>query len=118
MCLDEPRAAGALKAIYLSSPISETPSLCKEMWATRESVEGQGSGTRIDKTAGEEEYQYYDAMGNKIESVLLTLERLVVVLILDSYDLRILVSFSSLPLKERMARKKRDLEKCPQRWHS
>ena len=29
-------------------------------------VEGQGSGQRIDKKAGEEEDQY-DAMGNKIE---------------------------------------------------
>jgi hypothetical protein len=30
-------------------------------------VEGQGSGPRIDKAAGEEEDQY-DAMGNKIDS--------------------------------------------------
>ena len=47
-------------------------------------VEGQGSGPRIDKAAGEEEDQI-DAMGNKIDSrrsrrksVLLTLARLVV----------------------------------------
>ena len=30
-------------------------------------VEGQGSGARIDKAAGEEEDQF-DAMGNKIDS--------------------------------------------------
>jgi elongation factor 3 len=49
-------------------------SLCKEVWAMRDGrleasghnwVEGQGSGARIDKAAGEEEDQY-DAMGNKI----------------------------------------------------
>ncbi len=50
-------------------------SLCQEVWAMRDGrleasghnwVEGQGSGPRIDKKAGEEEDQY-DAMGNKIE---------------------------------------------------
>ena len=50
-------------------------SLCTEVWAMRDGrleasghnwVEGQGSGPRIDKKAGEEEDQY-DAMGNKIE---------------------------------------------------
>jgi hypothetical protein len=38
--------------------------------------------------------------------VLLTLERLVTVLLMDSYNLRILISFSFLQLKECMARKK------------
>lgn len=50
-------------------------SICKEVWAMKDGylepsghnwVEGQGSGPRIDKKAGEEEDQY-DAMGNKIE---------------------------------------------------
>jgi hypothetical protein len=31
-------------------------------------VEGQGSGPRIDKAAGEEEDDQYDAMGNKIDT--------------------------------------------------
>ena len=69
-------------------------SLCKEVWAMCDGrledschirVEGQGSGPRIDKAAGEEDQN--DAMGNKIDSmtrrrrrksVLLTPERLVV----------------------------------------
>jgi elongation factor 3 len=51
-------------------------SLCKEVWAMRDGrleasghnwVEGQGSGPRIDKKAGEEE-DTYDAMGNKIDA--------------------------------------------------
>lgn len=51
-------------------------SLCTEVWAMRDGhleasghnwVEGQGSGARIDKKAGEEDDQY-DAMGNKIET--------------------------------------------------
>ena len=51
-------------------------SLCKEVWAMRDGrleasghnwVEGQGSGPRIDKAAGEQDDQY-DAMGNKIDS--------------------------------------------------
>jgi elongation factor 3 len=50
-------------------------SICKEVWAMKDGylepsghnwVEGQGSGPRIDKKAGEEEDQY-DAMGNKVE---------------------------------------------------
>jgi elongation factor 3 len=51
-------------------------SICKEVWAMHDGhlepsghnwVEGQGSGPRIDKKAGEEE-DTYDAMGNKIEA--------------------------------------------------
>ncbi|KAI0035012.1 P-loop containing nucleoside triphosphate hydrolase protein [Vararia minispora EC-137] len=51
-------------------------SICSEVWAMRDGrleasghnwVEGQGSGPRIDKKAGEEDDQY-DAMGNKIEA--------------------------------------------------
>jgi elongation factor 3 len=50
--------------------------LLVRVWAMRDGrleasghnwVEGQGSGPRIDKKAGEEDDQY-DAMGNKIES--------------------------------------------------
>jgi elongation factor 3 len=51
-------------------------SICKEVWAMHDGylepsghnwVEGQGSGPRIDKNAGENE-DTYDAMGNKIEN--------------------------------------------------
>jgi len=50
-------------------------SICKEVWAMHDGylepsghnwVEGQGSGPRIDKKAGEED-DTYDAMGNKVE---------------------------------------------------
>jgi len=50
-------------------------SICSEVWAMRDGhleasghnwVEGQGSGARIDKKAGEEE-DTYDAMGNKVD---------------------------------------------------
>jgi len=75
-------------------------SLCKEVWAMRNGtleasghnwVEGQGSGPRIDKGAGEEE-DTYDAMGNKI----------------DNKKQKKLTSAETRKLKkERMARKKR-----------
>jgi elongation factor 3 len=91
MCLDEPTnyldreslAAliealkvfeGGVLVITHNRDFSE--SLCKEVWAMRDGrleasghnwVEGQGSGARIDKAAGEDEDQY-DAMGNKIDS--------------------------------------------------
>ena len=64
---------GGVLVITLNRDFSE--SLCTEVWAMRDGrleasghnwVEGQGSGPRIDKKAGEEEDQY-DAMGNKIE---------------------------------------------------
>jgi elongation factor 3 len=51
-------------------------SICKEVWAMHDGylepsghnwVEGQGSGPRIDKKAGEDD-DTYDAMGNKVES--------------------------------------------------
>lgn len=50
-------------------------SICSEVWAMRDGyleasghnwVEGQGSGERIDKKAGEEEEVTYDALGNPI----------------------------------------------------
>ncbi|KII89319.1 hypothetical protein PLICRDRAFT_40977 [Plicaturopsis crispa FD-325 SS-3] len=78
-------------------------SICKEVWAMRNGhleasghnwVEGQGSGDRIDKKAGEEEVQY-DAMGNKIE---VTKQKKI-----TSAEARKLK-------KERMARKKRGEE--------
>ena len=97
-------------------------SLCKEVWAMRDGrleasghnwVEGQGSGPRIDKAAGEEEDQY-DAMGNKIDSkklkkVSASDARKVSDGFLGFIYLWILISFPSfLQLKkERMARKKR-----------
>ncbi|KAF8898226.1 P-loop containing nucleoside triphosphate hydrolase protein [Gymnopilus junonius] len=78
-------------------------SLCKEVWAMRDGrleasghnwVEGQGSGPRIDKAAGEEE-EVYDAMGNKI----------------DTKKTKKLTSAEARKLKkERMARKKRGEE--------
>ncbi|PPQ67559.1 hypothetical protein CVT24_002839 [Panaeolus cyanescens] len=78
-------------------------SLCQEVWAMRDGrleasghnwVEGQGSGPRIDKAAGEEDDQY-DAMGNKI----------------DTKKQKKLTSSEARKLKkERMARKKRGEE--------
>ncbi|PPQ82354.1 hypothetical protein CVT25_008315 [Psilocybe cyanescens] len=75
-------------------------SICKEVWAMRDGrleasghnwVEGQGSGARIDKAAGEEE-DTYDAMGNKI----------------DNKKTKKISSAEARKLKkERMARKKR-----------
>ncbi|PPQ66033.1 hypothetical protein CVT26_010789 [Gymnopilus dilepis] len=78
-------------------------SLCQEVWAMRDGrleasghnwVEGQGSGPRIDKAAGEEE-EVYDAMGNKVDTKKSKK--------LTSSELRKLK-------KERMARKKRGEE--------
>jgi ATPase subunit of ABC transporter with duplicated ATPase domains len=83
-------------------------SLCKEVWAMRDGrleasghnwVEGQGSGARIDKAAGEEEDQF-DAMGNKIDSkkakkISASDARKVSSVILNSYHLRILNFFFS-----------------------
>ncbi|EGN96285.1 hypothetical protein SERLA73DRAFT_112506 [Serpula lacrymans var. lacrymans S7.3] len=75
-------------------------SLCTEVWAMRDGrleasghnwVEGQGSGARIDKKAGEED-DTYDAMGNKIES---------------KKAKKITASEARKLKKERMARKKR-----------
>jgi elongation factor 3 len=118
MCLDEPTnyldreslAAliealkvfeGGVLVITHNRDFSE--SLCKEVWAMRDGrleasghnwVEGQGSGARIDKGAGEEDDQY-DAMGNKIESK----------------KTKKLTSAEQRKLKkERMARKKRGEE--------
>jgi elongation factor 3 len=115
MCLDEPTnyldreslAAliealkvfeGGVLVITHNRDFSE--SLCKEVWAMRDGrleasghnwVEGQGSGPRIDKAAGEED-DTYDAMGNKI----------------DSKKQKKLTSSEARKLKkERMARKKR-----------
>jgi len=118
MCLDEPTnyldreslAAliealkvfeGGVLVITHNRDFSE--SLCKEEWAMRDGrleasghnwVEGQGSGARIDKGAGEEE-DSYDAMGNKI----------------DNKKTKKLTSAEQRKLKkERMARKKRGEE--------
>lgn len=90
MCLDEPTnyldresLAALIKALkdfeggvlVITHNRDFSESLCTEVWAMRDGrleasghnwVEGQGSGARIDKKAGEEEDQY-DAMGNKIE---------------------------------------------------
>lgn len=90
MCLDEPTnyldresLAALIKALkefeggvlVITHNRDFSESLCKEVWAMRDGrleasghnwVEGQGSGPRIDKKAGEDEDQY-DAMGNKIE---------------------------------------------------
>jgi elongation factor 3 len=115
MCLDEPTnyldreslAAliealkvfeGGVLVITHNRDFSE--SLCKEVWAMRDGrleasghnwVEGQGSGPRIDKAAGEED-DTYDAMGNKI----------------DSKKQKKLTSSEARKLKkDRMARKKR-----------
>ncbi|GJE99840.1 ABC transporter [Phanerochaete sordida] len=90
MCLDEPTnyldresLAALIKALkefeggvlVITHNRDFSESLCKEVWAMRDGrleasghnwVEGQGSGPRIDKKAGEEDDQY-DAMGNKIE---------------------------------------------------
>ncbi|KAI0818688.1 hypothetical protein BC629DRAFT_1463575 [Irpex lacteus] len=90
MCLDEPTnyldresLAALIKALkefeggvlVITHNRDFSESLCQEVWAMRDGrleasghnwVEGQGSGPRIDKKAGEEEDQY-DAMGNKIE---------------------------------------------------
>jgi elongation factor 3 len=52
--------------------------ICSEVWAMRDGyleasghnwVEGQGSGERIDKKAGDEEEVKYDALGNPIAEV-------------------------------------------------
>jgi len=118
MCLDEPTnyldreslAAliealkvfeGGVLVITHNRDFSE--SLCKEVWAMRDGrleasghnwVEGQGSGARIDKGAGEEE-DTYDAMGNKI----------------DNKKAKKLTSAEQRKLKkERIARKKRGEE--------
>jgi len=78
-------------------------SLCHEVWAMRDGrleasghnwVEGQGSGPRIDKAAGEED-DTYDAMGNKV----------------DMKKNKKITSAEARKLKkERMARKKRGEE--------
>ncbi|TFK22680.1 elongation factor 3 [Coprinopsis marcescibilis] len=91
ICLDEPTnyldreslaaLIEALKAfeggvLIITHNRDFSESICSEVWAMREGtleasghnwVEGQGSGARIDKAAGEEDVQY-DAMGNKIEN--------------------------------------------------
>jgi len=91
ICLDEPTnyldreslaaLIEALKAfeggvLIITHNRDFSESICSEVWAMRDGhleasghnwVEGQGSGARIDKAAGEEEVQY-DAMGNKIEN--------------------------------------------------
>ncbi|KIP10266.1 hypothetical protein PHLGIDRAFT_85208 [Phlebiopsis gigantea 11061_1 CR5-6] len=91
MCLDEPTnyldresLAALIKALkefeggvlVITHNRDFSESLCKEVWAMRDGrleasghnwVEGQGSGPRIDKKAGDEEDKY-DAMGNKIEA--------------------------------------------------
>jgi elongation factor 3 len=118
MCLDEPTnyldreslAAliealkvfeGGVLVITHNRDFSE--SLCKEVWAMRDGrleasghnwVEGQGSGPRIDKAAGEEEDQY-DAMGNKIDS-----KKTMKISPSDARKLR----------KERLARKKKGMD--------
>lgn len=118
MCLDEPTnyldreslAAliealkvfeGGVLVITHNRDFSE--SLCKEVWAMRDGhleasghnwVEGQGSGPRIDKAAGEEE-DTYDAMGNKIDT---------------KKQKKISASEARKLKKERMARKKRGEE--------
>ncbi|EKM51657.1 uncharacterized protein PHACADRAFT_261922 [Phanerochaete carnosa HHB-10118-sp] len=90
MCLDEPTnyldresLAALIKALkefeggvlIITHNRDFSESICKEVWAMRDGrleasghnwVEGQGSGPRIDKKAGEDEDQY-DAMGNKID---------------------------------------------------
>merc|ERR1712093_619586 len=52
-------------------------SICTEVWAMKDGyltasghnwVEGQGSGPRIDQNKDEEEKEYFDAMGNKIDA--------------------------------------------------
>ncbi|KAI0781440.1 P-loop containing nucleoside triphosphate hydrolase protein [Trametes elegans] len=91
ICLDEPTnyldresLAALIKALkefeggvlVITHNRDFSESLCTEVWAMRDGrleasghnwVEGQGSGARIDKNAGDEEDQY-DAMGNKIET--------------------------------------------------
>ena len=78
-------------------------SLCKEVWAMRDGrleasghnwVEGQGSGPRIDKAAGDED-DVYDAMGNKIDV---------------KKQKKLTASEARKAKKERMARKKRGEE--------
>jgi len=90
MCLDEPTnyldresLAALIKALkefeggvlVITHNRDFSESLCQEVWAMRDGhleasghnwVEGQGSGARIDKKAGEDDEQY-DAMGNKID---------------------------------------------------
>jgi ABC-type multidrug transport system ATPase subunit len=92
-------------------------SLCKEVWAMRDGrleasghnwVEGQGSGARIDKAAGEEDDQY-DAMGNKIESkktkkiTASDARKVSDSVIFNSYDLQMLIYFSLQLRKKRLA---------------
>ncbi|KAF5373121.1 hypothetical protein D9758_001486 [Tetrapyrgos nigripes] len=118
ICMDEPTnyldreslaaLIGALKVfeggvLIITHNRDFSESLCKEVWAMRDGrleasghnwVEGQGSGPRIDKGAGEEDDQY-DAMGNKIENK----------------KAKKLTSAEARKLKkERMARKKRGEE--------
>ncbi|EKM56053.1 uncharacterized protein PHACADRAFT_257098 [Phanerochaete carnosa HHB-10118-sp] len=90
MCLDEPTnyldresLAALIKALkefeggvlIITHNRDFSESICKEVWAMRDGrleasghnwVEGQGSGPRIDKKAGEDDDQY-DAMGNKVD---------------------------------------------------
>ncbi|KAI0081434.1 hypothetical protein K474DRAFT_1587716 [Panus rudis PR-1116 ss-1] len=118
ICLDEPTnyldresLAALIKALkefeggvlVITHNRDFSESLCTEVWAMRDGrleasghnwVEGQGSGPRIDKKAGEDEDQY-DAMGNKIETK----------------KQKKLTSAEARKLKkERMARKKRGEE--------
>jgi elongation factor 3 len=118
ICLDEPTnyldreslaaLIEALKAfeggvLIITHNRDFSESICTEVWAMRDGrleasghnwVEGQGSGARIDKAAGEEDDQY-DAMGNKIES---------------KKQKKISASEARKLKKERMARRKRGEE--------
>jgi elongation factor 3 len=118
ICLDEPTnyldreslaaLIEALKAfeggvLIITHNRDFSESICTEVWAMRDGrleasghnwVEGQGSGARIDKAAGEEEDQY-DAMGNKIE---------------NKKQKKISASEARKLKKERMARRKRGEE--------
>ena len=118
MCLDEPTnyldreslaaLIDALKVfeggvLIITHNRDFSESLCSEVWAMRDGhleasghnwVEGQGSGPRIDKKAGEEEDQY-DAMGNKVDT---------------KKTKKLTAGEARKAKKERMARKKRGEE--------
>ncbi|KAF5324672.1 hypothetical protein D9611_004099 [Ephemerocybe angulata] len=118
ICLDEPTnyldreslaaLIEALKAfeggvLVITHNRDFSESICSEVWAMRDGhleasghnwVEGQGSGARIDKAAGEEEVTY-DAMGNKIE---------------NKKAKKLTASEARKLKKERMARRKRGEE--------
>ncbi|KIM23012.1 hypothetical protein M408DRAFT_28250 [Serendipita vermifera MAFF 305830] len=97
---------GGVLIITHSRDFSE--SICSEVWAMRDGrleasghnwVEGQGSGPRIDKDAGEEEDQY-DAMGNKIEK--------------SKLKKKLTANEARKAKKERLARKKRGEDSEPE----